>query len=101
MRAYFVILVPLPIIASDIKPKYLNDDLIGHTLDTFYQESISALYQYLRAKVIDHLKLKNEIKFLEIGTDKDHVHFLLQSVPMYSVNKLVQMIKRFNCSRIV
>ena len=24
-----------------------------------------------------------EIRFLEIGTDKDHVHFLVQSVPMY------------------
>lgn len=25
-----------------------------------------------------------EIHFLEIGTDKDHTHFLIQSVPMYS-----------------
>ena len=25
-----------------------------------------------------------EIYFLEIGTDKDHVHFLIQSVPTYS-----------------
>src|SRR5215216_1949030 len=25
-----------------------------------------------------------EITFLEIGTDKDHVHFLVQSVPMYN-----------------
>ena len=33
-----------------------------------------------------------EIKFLEIGTDKDHVHFLVQSFPMYSVKKIVQMI---------
>ena len=34
-----------------------------------------------------------EIQFLEIGTDKDHVHILIQSVPMYSVKKIVQMIK--------
>ena len=34
-----------------------------------------------------------EIKFLEIGTDRDHVHFLVQSVPMYSVTKLVRVIK--------
>jgi REP element-mobilizing transposase RayT len=26
-----------------------------------------------------------QMKFLEIGTDKDHVHFLIQSVPTYSV----------------
>ncbi len=30
---------------------------------------------------------------MEIGVDKDHVHFLVQSVPTYSVTKLVTMIK--------
>ncbi len=34
-----------------------------------------------------------EISFLEIGTDKDHVHFLVQSVPSDSVTKLVGVIK--------
>ena len=34
-----------------------------------------------------------EVIFLEIGVDKDHVHFLIQSVPMYSPKKIVQMIK--------
>ena len=34
-----------------------------------------------------------EIAFLEIGTDKDHVHFLGQSVPSYSPTKIVQLIK--------
>ena len=34
-----------------------------------------------------------DIKFLEIGTDANHVHFLVQSVPMYSVKKIVQTIK--------
>ena len=33
------------------------------------------------------------VKFLEIGTDKDHVHFLVQSVPTYSVTKIVTLIK--------
>ncbi len=33
------------------------------------------------------------MKFLEIGTDKDHVHFLIQAVPTYSVTKLVTIIK--------
>src|SRR4051794_14650602 len=31
----------------------------------------------------------DQLKFLEIGTDRDHVHFLVQSVPTYSVTKLV------------
>lgn len=33
------------------------------------------------------------MKFLEIGTDKDHVHLLIQSVPTYSVTKIVTIIK--------
>lgn len=34
-----------------------------------------------------------EIIFVEIGVDRDHVHFLVQSVPMYSPTKIVQTIK--------
>jgi len=34
-----------------------------------------------------------EITFLEIGTDHDHVHFLVQSVPLDSPKKIVQIIK--------
>ena len=34
-----------------------------------------------------------EIDFLEIGTDRDHVHFLVQSVPTYSPQKIIQIIK--------
>lgn len=33
------------------------------------------------------------INFLEIGTDKDHVHFLVQSVPTYSPTQIVRIIK--------
>ncbi|WP_269621401.1 IS200/IS605 family transposase [Zhongshania sp. BJYM1] len=41
-----------------------------------------------------------QVKFLEIGTDKDHVHFLVQSVPTYSVTKLVTMIKSLTAREI-
>ena len=34
-----------------------------------------------------------EIHFVEIGTDKDHVHFLVQSIPKYSPTKIVRTIK--------
>lgn len=34
-----------------------------------------------------------EIVFLEIGTDKDHVHFLVQSVPSYSPTKILKTVK--------
>ncbi len=41
-----------------------------------------------------------EIEFLEIGTDKDHVHFLVQSVPTYSPRKIVQVIKSITAREI-
>ena len=33
-----------------------------------------------------------EIVFLEIGTDRNHVHFLLQSVPSYSPSKIATIV---------
>jgi REP element-mobilizing transposase RayT len=41
-----------------------------------------------------------EIVFLEIGTDKDHVHFLVQSVPMLSPKRIVQIIKSITAREI-
>ena len=40
------------------------------------------------------------IKFLEIGAEKDHVHFLVQSVPTYSPSKIVQTIKSITAKKI-
>jgi REP element-mobilizing transposase RayT len=39
------------------------------------------------------IQKRYEVHFVEIGTDRDHVHFLVQSVPAYSATKLVTMIK--------
>lgn len=41
-----------------------------------------------------------EIDFIEIGTDKDHVHFLVQSVPMYSPTNIVRTIKSITAREI-
>ena len=41
-----------------------------------------------------------QMKFLEIGTDKDHVHFLVQSVPTYSVTRIVTLIKSLTAREI-
>ena len=41
-----------------------------------------------------------QLKFLEIGVDKDHVHFLVQSVPTYSVTKIVTLIKSLSAREI-
>jgi len=39
------------------------------------------------------IEKRYEVKFIEIGTDEDHVHFLIQSVPTYSAKKIIQMVK--------
>ena len=39
------------------------------------------------------IEKRYQIKFLEIGFDKDHIYFLLQSVPTYSVTKIVTILK--------
>ena len=41
-----------------------------------------------------------QLKFLEIGTDEDHVHFLVQSVPTYTVSKLVTIVKSITAREI-
>lgn len=43
--------------------------------------------------VCEEIEKRYEIRFLEIGTDDDHVHFLIQSVPSYSVTKIVRTVK--------
>ena len=45
------------------------------------------------SEVCLEIEKRYAIRFIEIGTDKDHVHFLVQSVPKYSVTKLVTLIK--------
>lgn len=55
-------------------------------------------------KVLNEICLKIEeryqIKFLEIGTDKDHVHFLIQSVPTYQITKIVTIIKSLTAKEV-
>ena len=41
-----------------------------------------------------------EIRFLEIGADKDHVHFLIQSVPTYSPTKIATIVKSISAREI-
>jgi len=41
-----------------------------------------------------------QIHFLEIGTDANHVHFLLQAIPTYSPTKIVMTIKSITAREI-
>lgn len=51
-------------------------------------------------EICEDIALRYEIEFLEIGTDEDHVHFFVQSVPMYSPKKIVQIIKSITAREI-
>ena len=46
------------------------------------------------------IEKRYQVKFLETGTDKDHVHFLVQSVPGYSVTKIVTILKSLGAREI-
>jgi putative transposase len=41
-----------------------------------------------------------DMHFLEIGTDRDHVHFLIQSVPMMLPIRIVQAVKSITAKQI-
>jgi REP element-mobilizing transposase RayT len=51
-------------------------------------------------EVCEGISKRYEIKFLEIGTEGDHVHFLVQSVPSYSPTKIVRTIKSIIAKKI-
>ena len=58
-----------------------------------------AVDQALREVCLE-IEVRYQLKFLEIGTDRDHVHFLVQSVPTYSVTRLVTIIKSLTAREI-
>jgi REP element-mobilizing transposase RayT len=55
--------------------------------------------QVLRTVCLE-IAARYEVEFLEIGTDRDHVHFLVQSVPSYSPTKIVTMIKSLTAKEV-
>jgi putative transposase len=46
------------------------------------------------------IEARYEIDFLEIGTEPDHVHYLVQSVPTYSPANIVRTIKSITARKI-
>ena len=44
-------------------------------------------------EICQEIAKRYEISFLEIGTDRDHVHFLVQSIPKYSPTQVITIIK--------
>ena len=56
--------------------------------------------EHLRQICLEIEKRYDYIVFLEIGTDKDHVHFLVQSTPKYAPSKIVKIIKSITTRQI-
>ena len=54
--------------------------------------SLVEIDQILKETCLENAK-RYEIEFIEIGTDRDHVHLLIQSVPTYSPTKIIQIVK--------
>ena len=44
-------------------------------------------------EVCKDIEKRFEIHFIEVGADENHVHFLLQSVPMMSPKQITQTVK--------
>ena len=62
--------------------------VINSTVDTIIKETCIGI------------GLRYDMHFVEIGTDKDHVHFLIQSVPMMLPKRLVQTIKSITAKQV-
>lgn len=56
--------------------------------------------EHLRQICLEIEKRYDYIRFLEIGADQDHVHFLVQSTPNYSPSKIVRIIKSITVRQI-
>ena len=62
----------------------------------FDEAAVAAVLRDVCLEIAD----RYEINFLEIGIDRDHVHFLVQSVPKYSPSKIVRTIKSITAREI-
>ena len=51
-------------------------------------------------EICEEIEKRYEIRFLEIGTDKDHVHFLIQSVPRLSPTQIIRIVKSITAKEI-
>src|SRR6266446_1125885 len=87
--------------------KYLHK---SHTVSVLLSHMVCAV-KYRRVVVSEHvdevvreacleIAQRYAIVFLEIGTDRTHVHFLIQAVPTYSSTTSVQTVKRLTARQV-
>ena len=67
-----------------------------------YRRSVfSPVVETKLKEVCGEIQKRYEITFIEIGADGDQVHFLVQSVPLYSPKKIVQIMKSITAREIL
>ena len=62
----------------------------------FIDDEVDRLIKEISLEIED----RYEMYFVEIGTDRDHVHFLVQVVPMMAVSRLVTIIKNITAKEV-
>lgn len=50
--------------------------------------------------ICEEISERYEIYFIEIGADEDHVHFMIQSVPVLSAKQIIQIVKSLTAKEI-
>ena len=73
---------------------------IRATLGNYSLSRFKLIADALLKDICVEISKRYEIVFLEIGTEGDHVHFLIQSVPMYSPTKIVTKVKSLTAKQI-
>ncbi len=63
---------------------------------TVLTEEISITFK----NICNQIEERYEIHFLEIGLDGNHVHFLIQSVPLNSPRKIIEAVKSITAKEI-
>lgn len=59
----------------------------------YRREVLTSAAERTLVSVCEEISARYEIHFVEIGSDEDHVHFMVQSVPVLSPKTIVQTIK--------
>jgi REP element-mobilizing transposase RayT len=87
---------------SHIKKSHNKSLLLYHIVCPvkYRRKVFTELIETTLRNICNGISLRYEIKFIEVGSDENHVHFLVQSAPMYSPKKIVQTIKSITAIQI-
>ena len=51
-------------------------------------------------EICEGIEVGYEIKFIEIGLDIDHIHFLIQGIPSMSITQMIKIIKSITAKEV-